>query len=189
VKKITLPLNSENQAIFKSLIGKAIKIHVQGTGLILFLSIHSAEIVLSTTECETQLEMTGAPFTLLRILLRAKTEEAAWNNITLQGDVLFAESLSKAIRRAHFDWESSLANILGDYPAVQIVLLGKKTKEWSSQTARALLTNLSEYWQEEARYTPSRIETEAFIHAVDIIQEDTARLDARIQQLIKVAQS
>ncbi|NCC30261.1 MAG: sterol-binding protein, partial [Gammaproteobacteria bacterium] len=49
--------------------------------------------------------------------------------------------------------------------------------------------DLQEYLQEEARLTPTRYEVEAYLTQVDILRDDVERAEARIERLVRLAQT
>src|SRR5690606_9110070 len=115
-----------------------------------------------------------------RILAR---DAAAYEQVSVQGDVEFAEALQFVVRNARWDVEEDVARILGDAPAHRIVGAGRALLRLQARAAASLARNLSDYWVEERPLIARRADVENWVHEVDILRDDVERLAQRIARL------
>lgn len=128
------------------------------------------------------LELAGRPMAFAA-LATGDDQVFSQNRIRVTGDMALAQQFQRAIDQLDPDWESAIAEYLGDVPAH---FLGQRLRgavKWSQQAFRSLNANVEEYIHEESRSLPGRRELEATFEDIDQLSLRTERLDARIRQL------
>lgn len=170
------------QALNK-LSGKIIRIESSGIDISLFIE-NQGVIILSDYDGEVDVHISGAPVTLLGILLW-QGEATLSNNpeVTISGEMNLAQQLLQLLKRLDIDWEEQLAQRLGDFPAHKLGTLFRQCQTYANTRFDNLQLNISEYLQEETRHLPSRAEMETFLNAVDTLRDDMERLEQRVQRL------
>ena len=176
--------NPPSLPLLNRLAGKIIRIELNHLelSLTLFLDVQGIT-VLSDYEGEVNVRITGAPFTLLRLLLQEQPLLANNPQVSVTGEIGTAQQLLELIRELNTDWEEQIAQWLGDIPAHYLTNSFRQTQEYTHDRFNTLQLNLSEYLQEEARHLPNPVEMELFLDTIDTLRDDLERLEQRIQRL------
>ena len=112
-----------------------------------------------------------------------KSEHFFGNGIDIAGDSHLANQFQGALAQLKIDWESLLAEHIGDLAAHESVSLLKQQAGFFTHLQQSFHANVQEYVQEEARILPSRPEAEGVMDQIDQLRQRTDRLAARIEQL------
>ena len=176
--------NPPSLPLLNRLAGKIIRIELNHLDLCLTLFPDDQGItVLSDYEGEVNVRITGAPFTLLRLLLQEQPLLVNNPQVSITGDIGVAQQLLALIRELNTDWEEQIAQWLGDIPVHYLTGPLRSVQEYTRERFNTLQLNLSEYLQEEARHLPNPIEIEVFLDTIDTLRDDLERLEQRIQRL------
>ncbi len=103
--------------------------------------------------------------------------------ISIQGDIELANKISQILKKIEWDIEEDLAKYIGDVPAIQTTKLLKKIKNTGKNNLQNLTGSLVEFWQEENQILAKKRDVEKLNSDIDIIVEDTERLEARIKNI------
>ncbi len=181
------PEMAEKVSVFK---GRVIAIELQGLNRTLYLlpeENESGEAVIDVAahiDGEADTILRGTPLALFKMGLASNVAPMMLKGeIEIDGDIRLGKDFKKIIAGMDIDWEDHLANLIGDTAANQAMSLARKVSNWSSQTKDSLLTDLSEYLQEESRDVISGAELEVFYNSVDRLRDDVDRLCARFEAL------
>jgi ubiquinone biosynthesis protein UbiJ len=154
--------------------GKSIQIQISDIE-INFLVKNDGKIV-SIEKCdkpETVIKMTIK--TLIDLMINKKMED-----ISITGDIEFAKNITDTIKKMQWDIEEDLSKLIGDLPAVGLIRIGKSIMNNTRNNVISFGETLKEYWQEENQILAKKRHIDKFINQVDIIAEDTDRLEAKI---------
>ena len=99
------------------------------------------------------------------------------------GDPTLLATLDRVFKQLNWDVEADLAPLVGDIAAHRLHALGRDALAGLAHTAVALGRNAGEYVVEEAELMARAIDVARFIHAVDVLTDDAARLEARLRLL------
>lgn len=132
----------------------------------------------------------AAPALLVRIppalLPRlAANEEAAFKEVAFEGDAEFAQEVSYLARNLQWDVEEDLSRVTGDIVAHRVVSGARDLHAWSREARARLGANVQEYLTEERPALVPRRDADAFVHDVDTLRDDVARLEKRIELLAR----
>ncbi len=123
------------------------------------------------------------------VMLRLAAHDAsAWNDIAVEGDPRLAAALNTIARNIRWDIEEDLSRVFGDIAAHRMVETGRKLDTWGRQGADNLARSFAEYWTEEQPLIASRADVEQFIREVDVLRDDLARLEKRLELRERVNQ-
>jgi ubiquinone biosynthesis protein UbiJ len=122
----------------------------------------------------------STPGIAMRIAAR---DEAAWQEISVSGDIQFAAALDHVCRNLQWDAEEDLARFFGDVVAHRMALTGRTLQQWGAQATDNLVRSFAEYWTEEQPLITSASDVERFNHDVDRLRDDIARVEKRIENL------
>jgi ubiquinone biosynthesis protein UbiJ len=131
------------------------------------------------TKADALVQLSGP--TLVRLAwLR---DESARQDVRVTGDTALASALTGVLSAMHWDVEEDLSRVIGDVAAHRMVQAGSAFLAWQSRTATNLAQSLAEYWTEERPVIASRESVREFVQAVDVLRDDTERLEKRIERL------
>jgi ubiquinone biosynthesis accessory factor UbiJ len=126
------------------------------------------------------------PSLLLRIIAG---DEDAKTQFKITGDTHMAAEIGKVLQNMRWDIEDDLSKITGDIAANKTVSFAKKTIATAKQQGKDAAEMLSEYWQEENPILAKKWQVEQFNTDVDVVKSDAARLEKRLQKLLKSIES
>jgi ubiquinone biosynthesis protein UbiJ len=129
---------------------------------------------------EPALTVSFAPAALPLLLLR---DEAALQQVRLEGSAELAEAVRALFTHLSWDIEEDLSKLLGDALAHRVAGGGKALLDWQRDAALRLGENLAEYWTEEQPLLARPAEVAAFCREVDVLRDDVARLEKRLELL------
>jgi ubiquinone biosynthesis protein UbiJ len=109
--------------------------------------------------------------------------DAILRKARITGSAELADNLGFVLRNLRWDAEEDLSHFVGDIAAHRIVALARRWSAWHKEAAQNALENLSEYLREEQPSLTGRKVSAEFCAAVDVLRDDLARLEKRIDRL------
>jgi len=132
------------------------------------------------TVCTVTLKLT--PGLLLRLAAR---DESAWKEIAIAGDTDFAAAIHHLSHHLRWDIEEDLSRVFGDIAAHRMVETGRAFQRWGGQSLENVARSVTEYWTEEQPLIASARSVREFVADVDTLRDDVARLEKRVELLVK----
>ena len=126
------------------------------------------------------LEVRIPPALLPRLAAR---DEAAWNEVRMEGDAALGGDISFIARNLSWDVEEDLSRVVGDAAAHRAVSTARAVHAWGRDAALRLAQGAAEYWTEESPLIASRVKLATFGHEVARLRDDLERLAERIARL------
>jgi ubiquinone biosynthesis protein UbiJ len=120
------------------------------------------------------------PFLLPRL---AKKDESAFREVVFTGDSEFVALLSTIAREIEWDIEEDLSRIIGDIAAHRIVDTAKQARVWRKDASLRFTENVAEYLTEEKRAFITSTDLESFTRGNEMLRDELARLEARLELL------
>lgn len=169
--------------------GAVFKVSIPPTSMSLTVHACNGHLALSSNtekfaDSEIDVTIEGSPFSLSRLIFESdKNSLIRSGEIKLQGDAETAHQFQSLLSELNLDWESALADIIGDVPAH---FFGQKIRQgasWGKQTQQSLTANIEEHLHEESRLLPNRIELQSQFAEIDSLRLSAERLEARLQKL------
>ena len=140
----------------------------------------SGEVDASAPESIPDVTVTAPPSLLRRLAAR---EEAAFKQAVFEGDADFAAEIAFLARNLEWDVEEDLSKVVGDIAAHRIVSAAKSLRAWRQDATARLGENFREYLTEERPALVPRRDMQQFLHEVDAVRDDAARLEKRLDRL------
>jgi len=132
-------------------------------------------------ESETAALVQASGPTLVRLVwLR---DESARQDVRVTGDTALASALTGVLSAMHWDVEEDLSRVIGDVAAHRVAQAGSSFLAWQGRTATNLAQSLAEYWTEERPVIAGSEAVREFVQAVDVLRDDTERLEKRVERL------
>lgn len=101
----------------------------------------------------------------------------------LSGMADLAETFAFVLRNLRWDAEADLARVIGDIPARRLVMTGNSLLAGVQASTQRLADNLQEYATEDSALLTAPDALRDFSRQVDILRDDLARLEKRLQRL------
>lgn len=120
---------------------------------------------------------TLTPAVALRVLA---ADGSAWQEVEFSGDTALAREILAITQNLRWDIEEDLSRIFGDIAAHRMVQTGKSLRRWQSETVDGITRAAAAYWTDEQPLIASRLDVERFLHDVDELRDDVARVEKRI---------
>ncbi len=105
--------------------------------------------------------------------------------LDLRGDPAVAEGFARLLRHCRPSPEEELARFTSDAFAQEAGDAARAAAGWAGDAAGSLRRNLRDFVQEEARFSPTRVEFDAFSGEVERLRDSVARVGARVGALSK----
>lgn len=166
--------------------GKVIALSITGTGLTLyFLPDADGLQVLGHYEGDIDTRLSGSPLGFARLGLDRREDALFQGAVKIDGDTAVGQQFQELLAGTDWDWEEQLSRVTGDVFAHQAGRLAARAARLWRDSRETLAADCSEFLQEEARLLPTRIEVAYFLDAVDRLRDDTERLAARVERLLR----
>jgi ubiquinone biosynthesis protein UbiJ len=165
--------------------GGTLRVEIKGMNLDIYIGIARRRVTLrQSLTGDPDAVISGAPLGLLSLLLADDPMVLAQEGlIELRGDTRFARDLKKVFDALDIDWEEKLSGVIGDWPARQLGISAGNFRQWRRRSDDSLHRSIGEYFQEESRLLPARVEIENFVADVDVVREAVDRLEARMDHM------
>ena len=180
-----LALDPEAPEKLKAFNGKVIGIEISGVDTALYLSIENNAIeFIQDIDVKPDTVISGSPASLFKLGLHRDSASLFFSGeVEIRGDTRLGRRFKALIAEMEIDWEEHLSRLTGDIAAHRIMTAIDKLAEWSKGAANNLTDDIGEYLQEESRDVVSGAEIDMFNQQVDILRDDTDRLEARVARL------
>ncbi|NOY67552.1 MAG: sterol-binding protein [Gammaproteobacteria bacterium] len=180
-----IELDPDGHKRLAKLAGKVISIDITGLDTKLTIIPGSDSVhIMSYYDGESDTQLKGAPFSLLRMSLGKNSEQQLFSgDVEISGDTETGQQFNRILNELDIDWEEHLSHITGDVIAHQIGYNIRKFFSWGKDAEDSILKDTAEYLEEEAQLVTTPFEVEEFNRHVDQIRNDAERLSARISRL------
>ena len=169
--------------------GKLIAIDIKKVNLTLCLAIESDGIAILPEPENSELvdvRLKAKPSTLLKIARDGMEDaELEKGELEIEGDAITGQRFASMLNALDIDWEELVSEKIGDVPARLLFQFFDQTRTWQAETKHTIQANLSEFLTEEAQITSHVDTVDHFVNGVYMLRNDTARLEARLQQFKK----
>jgi ubiquinone biosynthesis protein UbiJ len=144
------------------------------------LTVTAAGEVAPAENVEPDVTLTVAAGSFFDVL---RDPQTATTRTQVAGDGNFAEAISYLFTHLRWDVEEDLSRVVGDVAAHRIANFGRDLAHVPGRVAESVTRSVATYLRDESGPVPSRIEVEAFNHAVNVLRDDAARLEKRLERL------
>lgn len=183
----TLQLEPEILDDLQGLKGRLLLVHVEVLEWDFFIEVIERGVrVLANLSARADVRLSGTPIALSRAGLHyARQQPGLPSGLVVEGDTELLTRFSQLLVRANVNPEELVAKFLGDGPAQRLVGGLKTLFGWAGNTGISLLSNTSEYLREESYDLAKKPDADAWADAIDLLRDDSERLEARIKRLEK----
>ncbi len=181
-----LAMDNESATRLARLEGKLLQLDLDGLGIRVFFSFDYGTLSVSLqAEEEPDTVISGSPVALFA--MAASNEISDWglsgSSVRIEGNANLARDLERVFGQLDPDWESPLAELLGDTLGFQLSQGLRQGAEAVQQAARTAAEMAAGYFRDESGVLVKPAEMNAFNAGVDQLRESVDRLEARIREL------
>lgn len=164
---------------------KVIALELQGLDLTLYLLPGPNGIsLMSQYPAEPDTILSGTPLAMAKMALGPDASKVLFaGEVTIRGDVETGQRFKRVLDELDIDWEEQLSRYSGDIVAHKLGDLVRATAAWGQQALNILGQDAAEYLQQEGQDLPLPAAVRQYLHEVDTLRDDTARLEARVARL------
>ena len=171
--------------------GSVLEVHLQGIDKRIQLHPSAAGVSVVPVDASGRqsaavpdVTISGPPFTLLRLFgSRESANGVLPPDVSISGELLLVQKLTRLARRANIDWEEPLSKLFGDSVAHEIGRGVRGFASWAVAAAGTIASDMGEYLREERRLSPTQFEVDDFATRVDQTRDDVERLELRVARL------
>jgi ubiquinone biosynthesis protein UbiJ len=142
--------------------------------------IDSGEVTPAAAGATPDATLSVTPGLLLRM---ATQDDTAWRDIAIDGDTALAGAVHHLWRHLRWDAEEDLSRLFGDITARRMAGSAQAMGQWAKMSGENLIRSLTEYWTEERPAVAAGNDLSRFAADVDLLRDDLARLEKRIERL------
>ncbi|MFT7568625.1 MAG: ubiquinone biosynthesis protein UbiJ [Pseudoalteromonas distincta] len=184
----TLALSSNNTSLEK-LTQKTLTLTLEELGFPLSFTVCNAiekpKVVVTTLTEHADCTIKTSISTLRELKAKQQiTELIKQNKLDLTGDVKVAQQFASIAENLDIDWQSELANHIGDIPTHKLMQLGKRVSAKVQFVAKQVKADASEYIVHEKRLVVTRSQINQFNQQVVEVSKEVDELNQRISQLV-----
>lgn len=143
--------------------------------------LDGGEVAVAAAATAPEVTLRLTPGLMLRLAAR---DESAWTEVAAAGDTDFAATINQLARGLRWDYEEDLSRVFGDIAAHRMAETARAVRRWSGQSMENVARSFAEYWTEERPLIASAREVEEFNREVDVLRDDAARLEKRLENLL-----
>jgi len=166
--------------------GKSFALRINGLNLRILSRVEAGQLKLDKeSERKADAEISGAPFSLLRLLNEDPQTVIRGGHVTLTGDTDTADNFQLLFDYLKPDIEEVLASCVGDSAARQVSLVATEFGSWLEGAKRSAGRSTADYLQEESRDVPAPAEVEEFSREVATLAQAVDRAEARLKIIKK----
>jgi len=184
-----LQLDPSAQARISELEGVVIKLKMTPLGLPITIQASNSRLIVSGndekfTESDIDACIEGSPLALSRLILdESQSILTRSSHIKLLGNEEKAHKFQSFLSELDLDWESALADVIGDIPAHFIGQRLRSSMQWSKQSQQSLMSNIEEHLHEESKLLPNRFELEDQFEKISELSLSASKLKERLEKL------
>ena len=168
------------------LVGKSIRVEVKSPELFFSVIINKDSINITSSDFEQKdlapdLLVSGELRDLISMLL--STGNLIGGNISVKGDIQFAQDLNEALRSLNLNWSDILGPILGQAATSEIEKFFNVSRARSLEFGESLKRDIEGYLKEEKKVIPTNDDAQEFYDDIDRLKFKIDRVKARADLL------
>ena len=168
------------------LVGKSIRVEAKSPDLFFSVTINKNSINITSIDFEQKdlapdLLVSGELKDLISMLL--STGNLIGGNISVKGDIQFAQDLNEALRSLNLNWSDILGPILGQVATSEIERFFNVSRAWSLEFRDSLKRDIEGYLREEKKVIPTNHDAQEFYDDIDRLKIKIDRIKARADLL------
>ena len=181
----TLSLNTSDVDL-KKLEQKTLTVNLSELNFPISFSVDDSHVLVSGLTERADCTINTSIQTLQALKAKQQlTELIKQDKLDLSGDIKVAQQFSSLAENLNIDWQSELADHIGDVPTHKLIQLGKKAADKLRFVATQINADASEYIVHEKRLVVTRSQIEQFNQQVSQVNSQVDDIATRIETLTK----
>lgn len=181
----TLSLNTSGVDL-KKLEQKTLTIYLSELSFPISLSVDNIHVLVSGLTERADCTINTSIKTLQALKAKQQlTELIKQDKLDLTGDIKIAQQFASLAENLDIDWQSELANHIGDVPTYKLMQLSKKAADKLQFAATQIKADASEFIVHEKRLVVTRSQIEQFNQQVSQVSNQVDNITTRINALTK----
>ncbi len=180
-----LLLNRNTNLPIQALIGKTLSLDLAELSFPLSFTVNSqAKILLSSLTELSDCTVTTSVNTLKKLKAEQQiTQLIKQGELDVIGDVKIAQQFAVVAQSLAIDWQTELAEHIGDVPTHKILQFGNTVTQAVGKHASQLQTDFGEYIVNEKRLVATKSQVKLFNQQVTDVSEEVDRINSRVNEL------
>ncbi len=175
---------STNQLDLKKLEQKTLAINLAEFNFPISLTVNQDNILVSGLTERADCTIHTSLKTLQALKAQQQiTELIKQDELDLSGDIKVAQQFASLVENLDIDWQSELANHIGDIPTHKLMQLGRKVAKKVQFASEQIQADASEYLVHEQRLLVTNSQIKVFNQDVTNISKQVEALEDRITRL------
>ncbi len=175
---------STNQLDLKKLEQKTLAINLAEFNFPISLTVNQDNILVSGLTERADCTIHTSLKTLQALKAQQQiTELIKQDELDLSGDIKVAQQFASLVENLDIDWQSELANHIGDIPTHKLMQLGRKVAKKVQFASEQIQADASEYLVHEQRLLVTNSQIKVFNQDVTNISKQVEALEYRITRL------
>lgn len=162
--------------------GRSLTLALSEPTLIISLAFDERVYVSPLADPQADCQLSGKMSSAIALMSGPKTTLAG-SDLTLTGQTGFLMELLDIAKNIDIDWEEALCQYLGEYAGYAVAQVIRYKARHIKRLAERSPRFIGDFVTEELQAVPTQPECEAFYNAIDDLQDDVARMEARIKNL------
>lgn len=180
---LSLNLN-DNVVIMRELTQKTLVLHIAELGFPLCFTIEQESILVTGVTERNDCVLTTSIASLIELQKNHQlTELIKQNKLDITGDLKVAQSFAALFENLTIDWQSELAEHIGDIPTYKLGQLSKWLTTKATFAAQQIQADASEWLVHEKRLVVTSSQIENFTVQVNQVAEHIQKIEQRIESL------
>ncbi|HCK75796.1 MAG TPA: hypothetical protein DHW07_01475 [Gammaproteobacteria bacterium] len=169
----------------RNLEGRMVAVSIRGMNMTGYATVVSGTIrIIDKPDSAPDVTVLGTPGGLIEFCRSGADPELFRDgSVRIEGDAQSMLDIKALFSTLDFDVEEALAQILGDTLARRAANGVRTLNRWSEGVVDSGAAGIAETLVEETRLLASRLRAERFIDNVEMLRDDMARLQQRIERL------
>ncbi len=184
-----LALNNNTSVSFSAVAQKTLTLKLAELSFPLSFSVNSSSkpvvVIVSTLAEQSDCSIQTSLYTLKKLKdNQSLTQLIKQDELDVSGDLKVAQQFANIAQSLEIDWQSELANHLGDVPTHKLLQFGNKVTKSFLTKSKQLEADLTEYVVHEKRLVVSKSQIKAFNQRTKEIANDVSAISKRVDKLI-----
>ena len=179
-----LALNVNGVQALEHLEEKTLTIKLAELGFVLSFTVRHYKVLLTCNDEHSDCTITTSLKTLAKLKQQQPlTELIKQDQLDVIGDIKVAQQFAAIAETLDIDWQTELANYIGDIPTYKLTQLGRFLADKFAFAAEQIKADSSEYLVHEKRLVVTSSQIKEFNLQVNQVAKELETLEQRIAQL------
>ncbi len=181
-----LEYDSASSARLAKLQGKTMTLHIKTWDQSISVTPRAEGLEFNVNACEEVDVTLSTTLSAMMKISRDGLEDAKLESgeLEMSGDPIVGQRFAQVMADLNIDWESMLAEKIGDAPANTVTMMASQAKEFTQESRDKVHEFVSQLMINDMQVVAEKKEVDRFLDNVDDLRADVDRLSARLERLL-----